>query len=82
MYVCMTLLDYIVDVYNVIGLRVSDKSQPLLSGKRGLYNIHPIKDAEMIEPESRVIPIKKPQPQPEQIHDMPSVEGKSVELSE
>ena len=88
MYVCMTLLDYniIVDVYNVIGLRASDKSQPLLSGKRGLYNnIHPIKDPEMIELESRVIPINQPQPQPEQVYNAPSVEGKSihtVELSE
>ena len=82
MHACMTLLHYIVDVYNVIGLRASDKSQPLLSGKRGLYNIHPIKDPEMIELESRVIPINQPQPQPEQVHNMPSVEGKSVELSE
>ena len=79
MYVCMTLLDYIVDV---IGLRVSDKSQPLLCGKRGSYNIHPIKDPEMIELESRVIPSNQPQPQPEQVYNMPSVEGKSVELSE
>ena len=75
MYVCMTLLDYIVDVYNVIGLRVSDKSQPLLSGKRGLYNIHSIKHPEMIELESRVIPSNQPQPQLEQVHNMPSVEG-------
>ena len=82
MYVCMTLLDYTVDVYNVIGLRASDKSQPLLSGKTGLYNIHPIKDPEMIELESRVIPSNQPQPQPEQVYNMPSVEGKSVELSE
>ena len=83
MYVCMTLLDNnIVDVYNVIGLRVSDKSQPLLSGKRGLYNIHPIKDPEMIELESRVIPSNQPQPQLEQVYNMPSVEGKSVELSQ
>ena len=79
MYVCMTLLDYIVDV---IGLRASDKSQPLLSGKRGLYNIHPIKDPEMIELESRVIPSNQPQPQLEQVYNMLSVEGKSVELSE
>ena len=84
MYVCMTLI-IIVDVYNVIGLRASDKSQPLLSGKRGLYHIHPIKDPEMIELESRVIPSNQPQPQPQQVYNMPSVEGKSihtVELSE
>ena len=57
MYVCMTLLDYVVNVYNVIGLRVSDKSQPLLSGKRGLYNIHSIKDPEMIELERGSSPL-------------------------
>ena len=68
----------VIDNYSWSIYRASDKNLPLLSGKRGLYTIHPIKNPEMIELDSRVTPTDQPQPQSEHVYNVLSVEGKSV----
>ena len=52
---------------------MKSKNQPLLSGKRGLYTIHPMKETEVIELEQRDLPTNNPPsapPQPAQPQSM------------
>ena len=62
---------------------MKSKNQPLLSGKRGLYTIHPMKETEVIELEQRDLPTNHtPQPaQPQSMKTFVTAIAESESLS-